>query len=143
MYFYFLNSRFFSNTYSFLFLSLSADNHKNDRNNPELQTQCRNAEVFGFVLFSGSVDTFNCTFRSSILEVNHHQILESSSSIFKGFIFFQFSNNFLSSVQTTGHFLTHGKWIELTSVYSYDGSTQIICKPIFSFTYNCFTCKIN
>ena len=108
-----------------------------------MSTQSVDAEVFNFVLFPGSVDTFNYTFRSSILEVIHHHILKSSSSILISSMFFQFSIYFLPSVQTSEHFRNHVKRIELTSVYSYDGSTQIICKLNFSLAYNCFTCKNN
>ena len=105
-----------------------------------MSTESVDTEVLGFLLFFGSVDNFNCTFRSSILEKIHHHIVKVSTSIQKGFKFFQLSILFPSSLQTSRHLLTHGKLIELTRVYSYEGSTRGICKPNFSVTYNCFTC---
>ena len=53
-----------------------------------MSTESVYIEVFDFVLFFGSIDTFNCTFRSSTLEMTHHHILKASTSILKGFKFF-------------------------------------------------------
>ena len=132
-------------TYFLLFLTITtmikAPHSFKDR--LTMSTESVDAEVFDFVLFSGSIDTFSCTLRPSILEMIHHHVLKSSSTILERFEFAQLSISFPSSVQPSGHFLSQGERIELTSVYSYDGSTQIICESNFSFAHYCFTCENN